>query len=78
LKMLALLQERLGLDDHRLPIRLARYGNTVSSTLPILINDMRAEGRLPSAGPSMLIGFGVGWSWAGCIWRDTWRLGSRE
>jgi len=20
----------------------------------------------------MLIGFGVGWSWAGCVWRDVW------
>ncbi len=71
-KMLAMLQERLGLDDHKLPIRLAKFGNTVSSSLPILITDMRSERRLHPDKPSMLIGFGVGWSWAGCVWRDTW------
>ncbi len=71
-KMLSMLQERLGLDDSRLPIRLARFGNTVSSTLPILICDMRHEHRMSANKPSMLIGFGVGWSWAGCVWRDTW------
>jgi hypothetical protein len=21
---------------------------------------------------NMLIGFGVGWSWAGCVWEETW------
>lgn len=71
-KMLEQMQARLGLDDSRLPIRLSHCGNTVSSTLPILISDMRREGRLDPNSPNLLIGFGVGWSWAGCVWRDTW------
>jgi 3-oxoacyl-[acyl-carrier-protein] synthase III len=71
-KMLEQMQARLGLDDSRLPIRLSDCGNTVSSTLPILICDMRREGRLKPHTSNLLIGFGVGWSWAGCIWRDTW------
>lgn len=71
-KMLEQLQARLGVDDSRLPIRLENCGNTVSSTLPILISDMRKEGRLNRAANNLLIGFGVGWSWAGCIWRDRW------
>ena len=71
-KMLSLLQQRLGLDDDRLPIRLRDCGNTVSSTLPILINDLRQDGRLTGGRDNLLIGFGVGWSWAGCVWRDVW------
>ncbi len=69
-KMLALLQERLGLDERRLPILLRDYGNTVSATIPILIDEMRSQGRLSKSGQNMMVGFGVGWSWAGCIWQD--------
>jgi 3-oxoacyl-[acyl-carrier-protein] synthase-3 len=71
-KMLEQLQIRLGVDDQRLPIRLENYGNTVSSTLPILISDLRREGKIRAGTQSLLIGFGVGWSWAGCVWRETW------
>ncbi len=71
-KMLSLLQQRLGLDDDRMPIRLSHCGNTVSSTIPILIDGLRRDGRLRPHAQSMLIGFGVGWSWAGCVWEDKW------
>lgn len=71
-KMLEQLQTRLELVDEKLPIRLEKCGNTVSSTLPILINDMRTEEKLIPEKNNLLIGFGVGWSWAGCVWRDTW------
>ncbi len=72
-KMLELLRTRLNLDSRQLPIRLENFGNTVSCTLPILINDLRSEGQLKIDSNNILIGFGVGWSWAGCVWRDTWR-----
>lgn len=72
-KMLEQLQTRLGLDEARLPIMLENYGNTVSSTIPIMINDLRQQGRIEAGTQSLLIGFGVGWSWAGCAWRETWQ-----
>ncbi|MCR9293315.1 MAG: ketoacyl-ACP synthase III [bacterium] len=72
-KMLEQLQVRLGLDDDKLPIRLEHCGNTVSSTIPILISDLRQEGRIKTGTNALLIGFGVGWSWAGCAWRETWQ-----
>ncbi len=71
-KMLEQLQTRLGLDEARLPIMLENYGNTVSCTLPILISDLRRQGRIALDTQSLLIGFGVGWSWAGCAWKETW------
>lgn len=70
-KMLEQLQVRLGLDSQQLPIKLENYGNTVSCTLPILIADLRREGRLVAGTNCLLIGFGVGWSWAGCVWQET-------
>lgn len=72
-KMLSQLQERIGLDEERLPIVLKNYGNTVSSTIPIMIDDLRRDGRLRQGMQNMLIGFGVGWSWAGCVWKETWQ-----
>ncbi len=69
-KMLSMLQQRIGVSPERLPIRLRDVGNTVSCTLPILIQQLRDSGELTSEMQTMLMGFGVGWSWAGCLWRD--------
>ena len=70
-KMLEQLQVRLGLDEERLPIVMEHCGNTVSSTIPILISDLRQRGKLQHGMKNMLVGFGVGWSWAGCLWTET-------
>jgi 3-oxoacyl-[acyl-carrier-protein] synthase-3 len=71
LKMLDQLRERMQVSEERLPMAIADCGNTVSSTLPILIDKLRKEGRLKPGTRSMLVGFGVGWSWAGCMWRES-------
>ena len=73
--MLDHLRERLSLDLEHTPEALDLYGNTVSSTIPILINDLRRDGRIKPGKQTLLVGFGVGLSWAGCTWgRD---LGGR-
>ena len=69
-KMLSMLQQRIGVSPERLPIRLRDIGNTVSCTLPILIQQLRESGELTPDKQTLLMGFGVGWSWAGCLWRD--------
>ena len=74
-KMLEQLIQVLNIAPERLPIRLDRVGNTVSSTLPILIDQLRRDGELSAEQQHLMVGFGVGWSWAGCAWRDVWSLG---
>ncbi|TWT98438.1 ketoacyl-ACP synthase III [Stieleria varia] len=69
-KMLDQLRERMGVSPDRLPIELSDVGNTVSCTLPILIDQMRNRGGLDPKSVNMLVGFGVGLSWAGCLWKD--------
>lgn len=69
-KMLDQLRSRMGVCEDRLPVELAEVGNTVSCTLPILINQLRNRGQLNAKSVNMLVGFGVGLSWAGCLWRD--------
>lgn len=69
-KMLNQLQQTLEVDERRVPIMVKDLGNTVSSTLPILIDQLREQGDLKSDMKNLLVGFGVGWSWAGCVWQD--------
>jgi 3-oxoacyl-[acyl-carrier-protein] synthase-3 len=74
-KMIDQLRRRLALEEEHVPIVLKHCGNTVSSTVPIVIDQLRRDGRLRPGALSLLVGFGVGWSWAGCLWRETWRGG---
>jgi 3-oxoacyl-[acyl-carrier-protein] synthase-3 len=69
--MLEGIAERMNLDERKMPIRLEEYGNTVSCTLPFLIHDLRREGALRRGSQAVLVGFGVGFSWAGCTWTET-------
>ncbi len=69
-KMLDELRSRLQVSPDRLPIELANIGNTVSCTIPILIDQLRQKPTWNTDAEKMLVGFGVGLSWAGCLWRD--------
>ena len=70
--MLEHLRKRLDIEEDRMPVNLHAQGNTVSSTLPILASDLRGDGRLKPGKQTMMLSFGVGLSWAGCLWRETW------
>jgi 3-oxoacyl-[acyl-carrier-protein] synthase-3 len=65
--MLDHLRRKLNIPDEKLPIMMAHCGNTVSSTIPILLKDLEMAGRLKKGQCLMLLGFGVGYSWAGTI-----------
>lgn len=68
-RMLDLLRERMGVEETKVPLELKDFGNTVSSTIPIVIHQLRHADRLPPGTRSLLVGFGVGLSWAGCSWK---------
>ncbi len=70
--MLGRLRKSLGLDEVQAPESLRDYGNTVSSTIPLLMHNLRNSGQLRRDKRSLLLGFGVGFSWAGCVWTETW------
>ncbi len=42
-------------------------GNTVSASIPIALHDADTQGILNHGDKVMLVGFGVGYSWGGCI-----------
>jgi 3-oxoacyl-[acyl-carrier-protein] synthase-3 len=65
--MLEHLKRKLDIPDEKLPIMMAHSGNTVSSTIPILLKDLETAGKLKKGQCLMLLGFGVGYSWGGSI-----------
>lgn len=65
--MLEALRRRLDIPSERFFVDLADAGNTVSSTLPIALHRASAQGRLKAGDRVMLVGFGVGYSWAATL-----------
>lgn len=58
------LRERLGIPAERVPTKLLNQGNTVSSSIPLMLQDYMEDERYRRF---LLSGFGVGLSWATCI-----------
>lgn len=57
-----------GLPAEKVPIRLEEVGNTVSSSIPLVLEELAAEGKLAGR-TALLSGFGVGLSWASTVVR---------
>ena len=68
--MLLHLRKSLKLPEEKVPCCLAKYGNTVSSTIPILIRHLRKSGQLRLGMRNVMVGFGVGLSAAGAAWTE--------
>jgi len=64
--MLDALRKKMKLPLEKTPVRLADVGNTVSSTIPLTMQPLLDLNALPAGSRHVLIGFGVGYSWAAC------------
>lgn len=65
--MLDALRKKMKVREENFPIFVEKTGNTVSSTIPLALAQLISDGRLRSGNRLMLIGFGVGYSWAACL-----------
>lgn len=65
--MLEALQKKIKAGADKVPILVENCGNTVSSSIPIALFELRGQGRLKRGQKLMLVGFGVGYSWAACL-----------
>ena len=65
--MLDSLRDKIGIPEEKFYLDMEDKGNTVSATIPIAMKDALDEGRIRRGDRLMLLGFGVGYSWAGCI-----------
>ena len=65
--MLVKLRELLSIPEEKFVFNIEKYGNTVSSTIPIALYDSMQSGRLGKGDSVLVMGFGVGLSWGGTV-----------
>jgi 3-oxoacyl-[acyl-carrier-protein] synthase III len=63
------LRKKLGVPPEKFVFALEHVGNTVSSSIPIALQEANEAGRLEAGSRIMLVGFGVGYSWAATVIR---------
>lgn len=56
------IKNKLGVDESRVPFVAADYGNTVSSSVPLILSDLDQRNER-----IVIAGFGVGLSWASTV-----------
>ncbi len=64
--MLEHLRKKMKVPTEKFYVAMREVGNTVSSTIPIALKHALDAGRLKPGARVVLVGFGVGYSWAGC------------
>jgi 3-oxoacyl-[acyl-carrier-protein] synthase-3 len=65
--MLDFLRKKSKIEQEKFYICLSEFGNTVSSTIPIAMCEALRDGSMKKGMKVLLAGFGVGFSWAGCV-----------
>lgn len=61
------LREKCGIPEGKFHICLGKFGNTVSSSIPIALSELSSQNTFKSGDTIMIIGFGVGLSWSGVV-----------
>ena len=65
--MLESLRRKIKIPKDKFIIDFEGCGNTVSSTIPIVLENMIKQGTVAPGQTSLLVGFGVGYSWGAVI-----------
>jgi 3-oxoacyl-[acyl-carrier-protein] synthase-3 len=61
--------KKLDIDDDRIYINLARYGNTSAGSIPLALDEARRLGRFGSGDLLSFVAFGAGLTWASALVR---------
>jgi len=67
--MLEHLRKKLQIPTEKFVFAMEDVGNTVSSSIPIALEQARQQGQLTAGALVMLVGFGVGYSWGATMIR---------
>ncbi len=65
----SLVRDRLRLPHEKVPTNIAKYGNTSAATIPILVDEMRRDGRLKAGQTVCYFGLGAGMHWGATVVR---------
>lgn len=59
----------LGFDESRVSNNIDRYGNTTAATIPILLTETAASGRIATGDLVCFVAFGAGFTWGAALYR---------
>jgi 3-oxoacyl-[acyl-carrier-protein] synthase-3 len=62
-------RESLGVDPAKVPSNIARYGNTSGATIPILVDELRRDGRMKAGDLVCFLALGAGLHWGAALMR---------
>ena len=77
-RIIATVEERLGIDDARVYLNLAKTGNTSAASIPMALDDLYTSGRLAPGDLLALVGFGAGLTWGAAVVRWTLAVPNKE
>lgn len=63
--MLNFLRKKIKIPEDKFFLKMSEIGNTVSNSIPIALSQVMTERKL--IGNVLICGFGVGYSWGGCV-----------
>ena len=61
--------ENLDIAPEKVFVNVNRYGNTSAASIPISLHEAVVQGQIQPGSVVMMIGFGGGLNWGGCIMR---------
>ncbi len=64
-----LVRQSLGVPEEKVPSNIAKHGNTSAATIPILMDEMRRDGRLREGQLLCLLALGAGLHWGAQLLR---------
>lgn len=65
--LLKTLRKKINIPESKFFINIESHGNTVSTSIPLALKEAKEQGKLTTGMTVLLIGFGIGFSWAGTI-----------
>jgi len=77
-RIIATIEERLGIDEERVYLNLAKTGNTSAASIPMALDDLYTSGRLAPGDLLALVGFGAGLTWGAAVVRWTLAAPNKE
>jgi 3-oxoacyl-[acyl-carrier-protein] synthase-3 len=69
MRILEATRERTGIPAEKMYVVLDKYGNMSAATVPVAIDEARAEGRIVDGDLVLLTAFGTGFTWAASVLR---------
>lgn len=65
--LLNFLRKKIKIEENKFYLCLEKFGNTVSSTIPIALKVALSEDSIKPGNKVLIAGFGVGYSWGGTV-----------